>query len=41
MTHGGGHEGMVMASHRIPLQQVVDIASERGVSPGYSITPGR
>jgi uncharacterized iron-regulated membrane protein len=39
MTHGGGHEGMVMASHCIPLQQVVDIASERGVSPGYSITP--
>ena len=39
MDHGGGHEGMVMASHRIPLQRVVDIATERRVSPGYSITP--
>lgn len=39
MNHGGGHEGMVMASHRIPLQQVVEIARERRVTPGYSITP--
>lgn len=38
MGHGG-HQGMVMASHRIPLQQVVDIASARKVTPGYSITP--
>ena len=28
-----------MASQRIALQQVVDIAHERGVKPGYSITP--
>ncbi|MEG0007548.1 MAG: PepSY domain-containing protein [Aeromonas sp.] len=39
MNHGGEHEGMVMASHRIPLQQVVDIAKARQVTPGYSITP--
>ncbi len=38
MNHGE-HEGMVMASQRIPLQQVVDIATARKVSPGYSITP--
>ncbi|MDM5139860.1 PepSY domain-containing protein [Aeromonas bestiarum] len=39
MNHGGEHEGMVMAEHRIPLQQVVEIANERRVTPGYSITP--
>ncbi|PJG58779.1 PepSY-associated TM helix domain-containing protein [Aeromonas cavernicola] len=38
MNHGE-HQGMVMASHRIALQQVVEIANERGVQPGYSITP--
>jgi len=39
MNHGGEHDGMVMASHRIPLQRVVEIATERRVHPGYSITP--
>ncbi|MBL0522165.1 PepSY domain-containing protein [Aeromonas enteropelogenes] len=39
MDHGSTHDGVVMASRRIPLQQVVEIARERGVSPGYSITP--
>lgn len=39
MDHGSAHDGVVMASRRIPLQQVVDIARERGVSPGFSITP--
>lgn len=39
MEHGSAHDGVVMASRRIPLQQVVEIARERGVSPGYSITP--
>lgn len=39
MDHGSAHDGVVMASRRIPLQQVVEIASERGVSPGFSITP--
>lgn len=39
MDHGTTHDGVVMASRRIPLQQVVEIARERGVSPGYSITP--
>ncbi|WP_310597743.1 PepSY-associated TM helix domain-containing protein [Aeromonas aquatica] len=39
MNHGDGHDGMVMPSHRIPLQQVVEIARERKVTPGYSITP--
>lgn len=38
MNHGE-HEGMVMAIHRIALQQVVETANERGVKPGYSITP--
>ncbi|WP_323889946.1 PepSY-associated TM helix domain-containing protein [Aeromonas allosaccharophila] len=38
MNHGE-HEGMVMASQHIALQQVVETASERGVKPGYSITP--
>ncbi|MFM5082474.1 PepSY-associated TM helix domain-containing protein [Aeromonas veronii] len=38
MNHGE-HEGMVMASQRIALQQVVETAHERGVKPGYSITP--
>jgi uncharacterized iron-regulated membrane protein len=39
MNHGGEHEGMVMAEHRISLQQVVELANERQVTPGYSITP--
>lgn len=39
MDHGTTHDGVVMVSRRIPLQQVVEIARERGVSPGYSITP--
>ena len=39
MGHGGEHDGMVMAEHRIPLQQVVEIAAARQVTPGYSITP--
>ncbi|BEE19293.1 peptidase [Aeromonas enteropelogenes] len=39
MDHGSTHDGVVMVSRRIPLQQVVEIARERGVSPGYSITP--
>lgn len=39
MDHGSTHDGVVMASRRIPLQQVVEIARERGVSPGFSITP--
>ncbi|MFQ2269421.1 PepSY-associated TM helix domain-containing protein [Aeromonas enteropelogenes] len=39
MEHGSAHDGVVMASRRIPLQQVVEIARERGVSPGFSITP--
>ncbi len=39
MDHGGEHDGMVMAEHRIPLQQVVEITTARQVTPGYSITP--
>ncbi|WP_421223003.1 PepSY-associated TM helix domain-containing protein [Aeromonas enteropelogenes] len=39
MDHGTTHDGVVMVSRRIPLQQVVEIARERWVSPGYSITP--
>lgn len=39
MHQGGEQDDIVMASHRIPLQQVVEIAQARQVSPGYSITP--
>ena len=39
MNQGGEHDGMVMAQDRIGLQQVVEIARERKVTPGYSITP--
>ena len=30
---------MAMPTHRIPLQRVVETATERRVHPGYSITP--
>ena len=39
MHQGSEQDDIVMASHRIPLQQVVEIAQARQVSPGYSITP--
>jgi uncharacterized iron-regulated membrane protein len=36
MNHGGMHSGP--AAPKVTLQQVVDIATERGIEPGYSIT---
>ena len=39
MNHGGGHQGMVMASHRIPLQQVVGDRQGAQGHPGCSIPP--
>lgn len=36
MNHGSMHAGP--AAPKITLQQVVDIATERGIEPGYSIT---